>query len=89
MVKQFAGFQTMMQDSLDSLNAIGSWQSMTDKAFGDLHERADGTTTTLATIMKLVDLAASRVDSLETRLMMAPTTALLPQGATKVVGFVL
>lgn len=85
MVKQFTGFQTMMQDSLDSLNAMGSWQSTVDKAFGDLRERADGTVATLAAITKRIDLAASRVDSQETWLTMAPTTAPLPHGTTKVV----
>jgi hypothetical protein len=36
MAKQFTGFQTMMQSTLDSLNAIGSSQVSADKVFGDL-----------------------------------------------------
>ncbi|CAD6222998.1 unnamed protein product [Miscanthus lutarioriparius] len=31
MMKQFSGFQNMMKDSLDSLNAMGSWQISADK----------------------------------------------------------
>lgn len=38
MSKQFEGFQKMMQNTLDSLNAMGSWQSSADKAFGDLRD---------------------------------------------------
>ena len=74
-MKQFMGFQNMMQNSLDSLNAMGAWQVFMDKAFTDLRERADGATTSLVNISKQVDLAVSRMDSLETRLVMASATA--------------
>ena len=84
MMKQFAGFQNMMQNSLDSLNAMGAWQVSADKAFADLRERADGATTSLVDVSKRVDLAASRMDSLETRLTMALAAASIQHG-TRVV----
>lgn len=68
MMKQFSGFQTMMQSSLDSLNALGAWQATADKAFGDLHQRVEGTTSSLEAVTKRVDLTASWMDSLEVRL---------------------
>ena len=50
MMKQFSGFQNMMKDSLDSLNAMGSWQISADKVFSELCEKAKGTTPTLEAV---------------------------------------
>lgn len=71
MKKQFAGFQNMMQNSLDSLNAMGSWQTSANKAFGELREQAVNAMSSLDAVTKRVDLAATRMDSLEARLTMA------------------
>jgi len=71
-MKQLAGFHNMMQNSLDSLNAMGSWQTSADQAFGELRQRAEGTATSIDVVSKRVDLAASRMDALEAWLMMAP-----------------
>lgn len=76
MMKQFAGFQTMMQNSLDSLNAMGAWQATADKSLDDLRQQAHGTSSSLQAVTKRMDLAVSRMDSLETRLTTAPTAAL-------------
>jgi len=73
MMQQFAGFQSMMQSSLDSLNAMGSWQVGADKAFADLRQQAEGTTSAMDAVSKRMDLATSRMDSLETRLKAMPT----------------
>lgn len=79
MAKQFEGFQSMMQSTLDSLNLMGSWQASADKAFGDLRDRADGTKTSLDAVSSRIDIAASRVDSLEARLVTVPaSTAPIP-----------
>lgn len=64
----------MMQNSLDSLNAMGSWQTSADKAFEELREKVEGMATTLEAVSKWVDLAATRMDSIESRLTMAPAT---------------
>ena len=72
MMKQFVGFQSMMQSSLDTLNAVGTWQAGADKVLGELLERADGAATSLAAVSKRVDLTANRVDSNEAWLTLAP-----------------
>lgn len=79
MMKQFSGFQNMMQNSLDSLNAMGSWLMSADKAFGDLRQSVEGTATSLEAISKWVDLVVSHVDSLEMRLTMAPAPISMAQ----------
>jgi hypothetical protein len=65
----------MMQNSLDSLNAMGSWQTSGDKAFGELREQAMNATSSLDAVTKRVDLAATRMDSLEAWMTMAPVPA--------------
>ena len=82
MSKQFEGFQKMMQNTLDSLNAMGSWQASTDKVFGDLRERAEGTKASLDAVSTRIDFAASRVDSLEARITATATTAPAPPPST-------
>jgi len=72
MMKQFAGFQTMMQSTMDLLDAIGTWQATADTAFDELRERAQGRSTSLEAVTRRVELAATRVDSIEARLMTAP-----------------
>jgi hypothetical protein len=65
MVKQFVGFQKMLQSTMDSLDTIGTWQVIVDMAFDDLHEKARGTGTSLDAVTKRVELAVSHVDSIE------------------------
>ena len=65
----------MMQSSLDSVNAMGEWQATAEQAFGDLCQRAEGASSSFEAVTKQVDLATSRMDTLEARLTMAPTTA--------------
>lgn len=77
MMKQFSGFQNMMQNSLDSLNAMGSWQTSADQVFGELRQKADGAATSLEAVSKRVDLVASRMDALEARLTMASAPLLM------------
>lgn len=80
MAKQFDGFQSMMQNTLDSLNSMGSWQVSADKVFGDLCDQAEGTKTSLDAVSNRIHFVASRVDSLEARLMavLAPTAPAAP-----------
>jgi chaperonin cofactor prefoldin len=78
MSKQFTGFQSMMQNMLDSLNGMGSSQVSANKAFGDLCDRAEGTKTSLDVVSTRIDFAASRVDSLEAWLTTAPAPAAAP-----------
>jgi hypothetical protein len=66
----------MMQTLLDSLNAMGAWQATAD-LFGDLRQRAEGASSSLEAVTKRVDHTASRMDSLEARLTMAPATTSL------------
>lgn len=73
MMKQFVGFQTMMQSTLDSVNSIGTWQATADNVFEELRETAEGAVTSLGAVTKRVELAASRMDALEARLTTAPT----------------
>jgi septation ring formation regulator EzrA len=47
MMKQFAGFQKMLQSMMDSLDTIGTWQATADTAFDDLREKARGMATSL------------------------------------------
>jgi hypothetical protein len=68
MMQQFNGFQSMMQSSLDSLNAMGAWQVTADEAFGELRRQADGASSALQAVTKQVDLAATRMNSLEARI---------------------
>ena len=68
MMKQFVGFQTMMQSTMDSLDAMGTWQATADAVFDEFRERAQGTTTSLEEVNKHMERATSRVDSLEARL---------------------
>jgi hypothetical protein len=72
MMKQFAGLQTMMKSTMDSLDTIGSWQATADTAFDELRDRAKGTTTSLEAVTKRVEMAVTRVDMLEARLMTTP-----------------
>jgi hypothetical protein len=74
MMKQFAGFQKMLQSMMDSLDTIGTWQATADTAFDDLREKARGMATSLDEVTKQVELAASCVDKIEARL----TTIAMP-----------
>jgi hypothetical protein len=82
MMKQFAGFQKMLQSTMYSLDTIGTWQATANTAFDDLRERARGTATTLGAVTKRVELAASRVNTIEARpAMMAMPPPIQPSPA--------
>jgi hypothetical protein len=85
MSKQFEGFRKMMQNTLDSLNAMGSWQAFMDKVFRNLHERAEGMKASLDAVYTWIDFTASRVNSLEVRMTIAPAppSSMQPQPALR------
>jgi len=68
MLKQFAGLQQMLKSTMDSLEAIGTWQSTADQAFEDLRKRAQSSANTMDAMTRRMDLAATRVDAIEARL---------------------
>ena len=41
MTKQFAGFQTMMRETLDKLDGLQSWKSTADESLGNLLQKTD------------------------------------------------
>lgn len=65
MSKQLAGFQSMMKDTLDTLNTMSTRQAAADEMLRDLRSRTDAAASNIAAAFSRVDSMAARMQSLE------------------------
>ncbi|XP_066365248.1 uncharacterized protein [Miscanthus floridulus] len=65
MAKQFEGLRQMMQQTLDSVNSMGSRQTSAEVMLDDLRTSTDAATTTLRNTSSRIDSLVTRMDSLE------------------------
>lgn len=68
MSSQFAGFQHLMEKTLDKLSALESWRMGADNAFDKLIQQADQTVARIEKASSCIQHASSRIDLLESRL---------------------
>lgn len=67
MSAQFAGFQQMMEKSLDKLSELEQWRSSADKAFDKLIQQAEQTSLWVEQAGTSLQQASFRIDALEFR----------------------